>query len=63
MIAGLQDLDTALILALSAAVAGILWWTYRQFRVDPAQHTEELRLRKIARQPWDDDKAGGRGNR
>lgn len=57
---GLHYLD----LAIGVAVfLGIFWWMYALTSRSHAQHKLELRVKKIASQPWDDDKAGGRGNR
>jgi len=60
MSTGLHYLDLGL---LVAAFAGIFWWMYALSTKSHAQRKLELSSRKIAHQPWDDDKAGGRGNR
>jgi hypothetical protein len=46
-----------------AVLAVILWLTYSRLRDSSVQRREELRLRTVAHQPWDNDKSGGRGNR
>jgi hypothetical protein len=44
-----------------AVVLGVFWCTYASlFARSPAQKEEELRLLKIARQPWADDRRGDR---
>ena len=60
MSTGLHFLDLGLVVAL---FAGIFWWMYSLSTKSHAQRKLELSSRKIAHQPWDDDKAGGRGNR
>ena len=60
MSTGLQYLDLGLV---AAAFAGIFWWMYSLSTKSHAQRKLESSSRKIAHQPWDDDKAGGRGNR
>jgi hypothetical protein len=42
---------------------GIFWWMYSLSTRTHAQRKRELSTRRIARQPWDDDRPGGRGNR
>ncbi len=42
---------------------GIFWWMYSLSTKSHAQRKQESGSRRIARQPWDDDKVGGRGNR
>jgi threonine/homoserine efflux transporter RhtA len=46
-----------------AVFAGIFWWMYALSSKAHAQRKLELTSRKMARQPWGDDRAGGRGNR
>ncbi len=60
MSTGLHYLD----LGIGAAVfAAMLWWMYT-LTVRPRAERKQPRVTaRIARQPWDDDKAGGRGNR
>ena len=60
MSTGLHFLDLGLVVAV---FAGIFWWMYALSTKSHAQRKLELSSRKIAHQPWDDDKAGGRGNR
>lgn len=55
-------------IGLEAAVGvivflGIFWWMYSLSTKSHAQRKQELISNRIARQPWDDDKVGGRGNR
>jgi len=60
MSTGLHYLD----LGLGTAVfAWICWWIYSLCSRASAQRRLELSVRNYARQPWDDDRAGGRGNR
>jgi hypothetical protein len=50
--------------AIGAIVfVGIFWWMYSLSTKSSAQRKQEAGTRKIARQPWGDDKVGGRGNR
>ena len=42
---------------------GIFWWMYSMSTKSQAQRKQELSTQRIARQPWDDDRVGGRGNR
>ena len=56
----LSLLNAALVFA---AFAGIFWWIYSKSTRSPVQRKQKLGARKIAHQPWSDDKAGGRGNR
>jgi len=42
---------------------GIFWWMYSLSTKTHAQRKQELSTRRIAHQPWDDDRPGGRGNR
>jgi len=60
MSTGLHYLDLGIGIAV---FAGIFWWMFSLSTKSSAQRKLELSTRKIARQPWDDDKAGGRGNR
>jgi len=41
---------------------GIFWWMYSLSTKTHAQRKQELSTRRIARQPWEDDRRG-RGNR
>jgi len=60
MSTGLHYLD----LGIGIAVFGwIFWWMYSLSTKSSAQRKLELSSQRIARQPWDEDKAGGRGNR
>jgi low temperature requirement protein LtrA len=56
----MQYLDLAIGIAVFAV---ILWWMYSLTSKSHAQHKMERSARKTARQPWDEDRAGGRGNR
>lgn len=60
MSTGLHYLDLGIGIAV---FIGIFWWMFSLSTKSSAQRKLELSTRKIARQPWDDDKAGGRGNR
>ena len=60
MSTGLHYLDVGLVAAVFFA---IFWWMYSLSSRSHAQRKQERISQKIARQPWDDDKAGGRGNR
>ena len=60
MSTGLLYVDAGLVIAI---FVGILWWIFSLSTKSRAQRKLELSSRKIARQPWVDDKAGGRGNR
>jgi hypothetical protein len=53
-------IDAGLFIAVFAA---LLWVTLSLLGGSRTQRKEEVRLRKISHQPWDDDKVGGRGNR
>ncbi len=57
---GMHYLDLAIGIAV---FAGILWWMYSLTSKSHAQQKLERSARKMARQPWDEDRAGGRGNR
>ena len=60
MSTGLHYLD----LGLGTAVfVWIVWWMYSLCSRSSAQRKLELRTKRIARQPWDNDKVGRRGNR
>ena len=60
MSTGLQYLDVGIGIAVFAAM---LWWMYT-LTIRPRAERKQARVAAgIARQPWDDDKAGGRGNR
>lgn len=57
---GLHYLD----LGIGVAVfAGIFWWMYALTSRSHARRKLEISSKKTARQPWDDDRSGGRGNR
>ena len=60
MSTGLQYLDIG---SAMTVFVGIFWWMYSLSTKSHTQRKLELGARKIAHQPWDDDKAGGRGNR
>jgi hypothetical protein len=60
MSTGIHYLDIGLVVAV---FGGIFWWMYSMSSRSHALRKQERFLRKSARQPWDDDKAGGRGNR
>lgn len=60
MSTGLHYLDLGIGIAV---FAGIFWWMYSLSSRSHAQRRQELSAKKIAHQPWDNDKAGGRGNR
>ena len=60
MSTGLHYLDVGLVIA---ACVGILWWMYSLSFKSRAERQRTASSKKIARQPWEDDKAGGRGNR
>lgn len=60
MTTGLHYLDLAIAFAV---FIGIFWWMYSLSSKSHAQRKLELSARKISRQPWGDDKSGGRGNR
>ncbi len=60
MSTGMHYLDVGLIVAV---FVGIFWWMYSLSSRSHAQRKQERISKTIARQPWDDDKGGGRGNR
>ena len=60
MSSGLHYLDVGLVIAVFAA---IFWWMFALSTKSQAQRKLERLSRAVSRQPWDDDKAGGRGNR
>ena len=60
MSTGLHYVDVGLVIAV---FVGIFWWILSLTTKPRAQRNLELSSKKIAHQPWDDDKAGGRGNR
>jgi len=60
MSTGLHYLDVGLVIA---AFVGILWWMYSLSFKSRAERKQALISKLSARQPWGDDKAGGRGNR
>jgi len=57
---GLHYLDMGLGIAV---FAGIFWWMFTLCSKSTAQRKQELSAKAVARQPWDDDKPGRRGNR
>jgi threonine/homoserine efflux transporter RhtA len=57
---GLHYLDIGIGVAL---FAGIFWWMYVLTSRSHAERQMARSVKKITRQPWGDDKAGGRGNR
>lgn len=60
MSTGLHFLDTGFVIAV---FVGIFWWMHSLSSRSKAQRKQELSSKRIARQPWDDDKAGSRGIR
>lgn len=60
MSTGLQYLDLGIGIA---AFGWIFWWMYSLTSKSRAQRRLERVPLKMARQPWEDDKPGGRGNR
>lgn len=60
MSTGLHYLDLGLGIAV---FSWIVWRLYTLCVKSGAQRKLDLSTRRIARQPWDNDKAGGRGNR
>ena len=60
MSTGLHYLDLGIGIAL---FAWLVWWMYSLTVKSRAQRKLERVPPKAARQPWDDDKPGGRGNR
>jgi hypothetical protein len=60
MSTGLHYLDLGIGIAV---FAWIFWWVFSLTTKSSAQRKLELSTKAIARQPWDDDKPGGRGNR
>ena len=60
MSTGLQYLDIGIAITV---FVGIFWWMYSLSTKSHTQRKLELSSTKIAHQPWDDDTAGGRGNR
>ena len=60
MSTGLHYLDLGIGIAV---FSGVFWWMFALSTKSRAQRKQELLATKNARQPWDDDKAGGRGNR
>lgn len=60
MSTGMHYLDLGIGIAM---FIGIFWWMYSLSSKSNAQRKQELSSQKIARQPWGDDRAGGRGNR
>lgn len=57
---GMHFVDVGLGVAL---VVGILWWIVVLTTRSREQRRQEISTRRIAHQPWDADKTGGRGNR
>jgi hypothetical protein len=56
----MQYLDVCIGFAL---FAGVFWWMYALTSKSHAARQLARSVKKSTRQPWDDDKAGGRGNR
>lgn len=46
-----------------ATIVAVAWYTYPLYVNYCARREAKLRPKPIVRQPWTDDKAGGRGNR
>lgn len=58
---GMQYLDIGIGIAL---FAGMCWWIYTLTSKSHARRASERRVKlTTARQPWGNDKVGGRGNR
>jgi hypothetical protein len=57
---GLHYLDMGIGIAV---FAGIFWWMYALTSRSHARRQLERSSKQFVRQPWSDDKAGGRGNR
>jgi hypothetical protein len=60
MSTGMHYLDVGLFVAM---FTGAFWWMYVLTSKSHAQRRLERVVRKTARQSWNDDRAGGRGNR
>ncbi len=60
MSTGLHYLDVGVGIAV---FAGIFWWMYVLTSRSHARRVLTRQAKPMARQPWDDDKPGGRGNR
>jgi len=60
MSTGLHYVDIGIAIAM---FGGIFWWMYSLCRKSNSQRRLEVSSRRIAHQPWDNDKAGRRGNR
>jgi hypothetical protein len=60
MSTGLHYLDLGIGIAV---FVGIFWWMFTLSYKPRVQRNLQRSEQKRARQPWDDDKAGGRGNR
>lgn len=60
MSTGMYYVDVGLVIAV---FVGIFWWMLSLSTRSRAQRKLEMSSNKIEHQPWDDDKAGGRGNR
>jgi hypothetical protein len=60
MSTGLHYLDVGLVAAL---FVGVFWWMYSLSFKSRAERKRERDAMTAVRQPWEDDKAGGRGNR
>ena len=60
MSTGLHYLDLGIGIAVFVA---IFWWMYVLTSRSHAQRKLELRVKKIAHQPWGDDRVSGRANR
>lgn len=60
MSTGVHYLDVGIGIAVFAA---ILWWMLSLSTKSRAQRKQDVLTKQIARQPWDNDRPGGRGNR
>ena len=60
MSTGLHYLDLGIGIAV---FVGIFWWMFALCIKPGAQRRLERAAKNSARQPWGDDKPGGRGNR
>lgn len=60
MSTGVHYLDIGIIVAV---FGWIFWWMYSLSTKSRAQRKLEQGSRKLAEQPWDNDRVGRRGNR
>lgn len=60
MSTGLHFLDVGLVIAV---FVGIFWWMYSLTAKPLRRASTKPSSNNVAPQPWEDDKAGGRGNR